>query len=263
MTLFEDPTFCEFCQSYSIEPYNGEFVCTRCSHSFGQQYMQTAINPSYNIHVKSKYNKKKYRYNLFKPLKANYGAWFTLEQQNKIKNVLNIPGGWTWANMKACIEPHRKWRNIRIFALPKYLGFKFEWKHEWDCMIDQAIQVDLHLEEHGSKISNLYVLYQVVYLTGYYVDWVPISITKTTLRKLNIRWISICKVLNWPYYKIKELSIVSTEGIKHNISKNITLFIPKTAELTWGLENNCYSNLVEPSSSDMQKLKLNFPHIFK
>jgi hypothetical protein len=59
-------------------------------------------------------------------------------------------------------------------------------------------------------------LYQVVAISGYYTDWIPISLTKGKQRELNRKWLRICKELKWQHIPMNLSRVICKDGLDEN-----------------------------------------------
>lgn len=212
--------FCTNCLSFSVEQYLGDEICTKCFTNHGQVLVHSYLHKLRFVQHKKKYSAPKYRFKLLEPLRYQEHSkhWYKESELSEISQVISQKD-WSWKQVKRCIQPNRQFRNKAVFGTPSLVGFKFKWYPMWDDLFNKAIKADQAIRSpKESKITNIYVLYQVVRMTGYYVDWIPISITSSTLRKLNIKWIKICKRNHWKYQKAYSFGAVDTTYINQSCS---------------------------------------------
>lgn len=220
---------CHACGDVNVKQQdNCEWVCetcgTWCEGHLVQDYKSMGTTKPTKGH-----DPVAYRYKLFQPLaepNINCIPDDITEAINDLKKA-----DFTWAQAKKLIPPGRTTRNQRLYTLPTALGFKFTWYSDWLRMVE-LVQVQAKAIWGGkTKMNNVYTLYQCVALSGYYTDWIPISLTATKQRELNRKWLRITKELGWRNTPMKLSKYVDQDGMDDDFEETTPVF-PKFKEVT-------------------------------
>lgn len=205
-----------------------EWVCESCGSWQEGHFVQTYAHMG-TIKQSKGHDPVAYRDKLFRPLIDKNVNIMTQEIVDGVSHAMESPYI-TWANIKKLVPPSRKWRNPQLFTLPALMGFKYSWHSEWSQMIENVQFTVKTLWGRKAKISNIYTLYQVVRLSGYYTAWIPISLTKGKQRELNRKWLRICKELQWECIPMDLPRHIELDGVADDFEEPDVSF-PELAEL--------------------------------
>lgn len=220
---------CTSCGAHNVrQQENCEWVCETCASWQEGHTVQTFAHMGTSKEVKG-HDPVQYRNKLFQPLEDKNIDIMNDELRGQIAAALESPFV-TWANIKKMVPPSRKWRNPMLYTLPAVMGFQYTWHSKWAQMIEIVQFTVKKLWGPKAKISNIYTLYQVVAVSKYYTDWIPISLTKGKQRELNRKWLRITKELQWDNIPMDLSRHICQDGLQDDFEEPTPEF-PELSEM--------------------------------
>jgi len=195
-------TRCPFCHTDTVQVQeDGTLMCVECFTEHGVSLESSFIQFSF-FGKTLQYCPDKYFEMIIKPFENKDTVCVPEDMGLKIKQM--VKKGTTWQEInklltKMKMHPEDK---ITVFhTIPAYLGFNYEYYEDWVRMATKAKHVALKFFD--LKLNNMYAFYQCVRCTNYVVDWIPMTLSKSKCEEMDMHWIKISRILNYPYYPVQ------------------------------------------------------------
>lgn len=138
------------------------------------------------------------------------------EMKEKIKEEAEDNDNLTWDDFKPLLPKPHVQRNKVFYNIPTILGFKYPWSNQWSQIMRRVTEL---ASERKWFINKLYVLWQLVRLSGIYTNWIPIQLNLRKVRELNKKWKVLAAELGVEYHPMPE-TIGIVDRSKMSTTKN-------------------------------------------